>query len=585
MTFRQLAEQFLLIGQESSRLKIMHLLADLFAQVTPQEAQHITYLSLGTVRPAYQGNQFNFAEKNSIKTLASLTHSTPELYAHTVKKSGDIGLSILAGDWPYTDHQLSVEQVYNQLVHIESLSGTGVQEEKMHLLGLLLKKMDALSASYVVRIIMGTMRLGFSDMTVIDALSWMLVGDKSLKSALEEAFNVRADLGFIALQVKQQGAAALKDIKPALGVPIRPAAAERAESPTAVIEKIGPCVVQPKLDGFRVQIHLDKQNLGDTSKQHLWFFSRNLLDMSSMFPDLARALETCSTQSLIVEGEALVYDEKNQKYVAFQETVKRKRKHGIEEAVHNLPLHLFLFDILYYNGEIVVSKPHYERRALLEKIFSACTSPVIHVIEEKQVTTAVELDRYFKQIVSSGLEGLVAKRPDASYQAGKRNFNWIKLKRHEQGHINDTIDAVILGYYAGRGKRVHFGVGAFLVGVYNSELDRFETIAKIGTGLTDTEWRDLKKTCDTQAVAEQPSNIVCAPELAPDVWVQPTTVVVIRADEITQSPLHTAGATQSDLGLALRFPRFMGYSVDKTATQATTVKEIKELYKQQFSKK
>ncbi|MBA3954118.1 ATP-dependent DNA ligase [Candidatus Dependentiae bacterium] len=584
MTFHELAEQFSRISLESSRLKIMHLLADVFAKVGPQEAQHITYLSLGTVRPAYQGNQFNFAEKNLIKTLASLVGSTPELYTRKVKESGDIGLAILAADWPYTDHSLSVEQVYHQLVHIESLSGTGVQEEKIHLLGQLLKKMDALSASYVVRIIMGTMRLGFSDMTVIDALSWMMVSSKALRPALEEAFNIRADLGFIAHQIKHGGAHALEAIKPTLGVPIRPAAAERAESPTALIEKIGPCVAQPKLDGFRLQIHLNNRDL-ENKQQHIWFFSRNLLDMSPMFPDLTKALETCAVQSLIVEGEAIVYDEENQTYVAFQETVKRKRKHAIEEAVQNLPLHLFLFDILYYNGEILLSKPHSERRALLGQLFSTCSSPVIHVIEEKHVTTAAELDSYFKQTVSAGLEGLVAKRPNAPYQAGKRNFNWIKLKRHEQGYISDTIDAVILGYYTGRGKRAHFGVGAFLVGVYNAEHDRFETIAKIGTGLTDQEWRDLKKLCDAQAVVEQPHNVVCASELVPDVWVQPTTVVVIRADEITQSPLHTAGATKTELGFALRFPRFMGYSVDKTVTQATAVSEIKELYKQQFSAK
>ena len=179
----------------------------------------------------------------------------------------------------------------------------------------------------------------------------------------------------------------------------------------------------------------------------------------------------------------------------------------------------------------------------------------------------------------------MVKRPDAHYQPGKRNFNWIKLKRHEVGQLTDTIDAVVLGYYAGRGKRASFGIGAFLVGFYNPATDTFETVAKIGTGLSDEEWVDLKKRCDHDAVDTQPHNVVCAPELAPDVWVAPTTVVIVRADEITQSPLHTAGRTKTELGFALRFPRFMGYSLDKLPTQATTVHELKELYRLQFAKK
>ena len=160
----------------------------------------------------------------------------------------------------------------------------------------------------------------------------------------------------------------------------------------------------------------------------------------------------------------------------------------------------------------------------------------MQVIEERATSTTAELTNYFNEQIEKGLEGLVVKRPDAVYQPGKRNFNWIKLKRHEGGHLADTIDAVVLGYYAGQGKRASFGIGAFLVGVYDKEKDRFETVAKVGTGLTDEEFKDLKKQCDKHAIKAQPVNVLCAPELAPDVWVEPSIVVVIQADEITQSP-------------------------------------------------
>ena len=184
-------------------------------------------------------------------------------------------------------------------------------------------------------------------------------------------------------------------------------------------------------------------------------------------------------------------------------------------------------------------------------------SPV-QVIEEKQIKSAKELEDYFLAAIAEGLEGIVVKRSDAIYQPGKRNFNWIKLKRQEEGHIEDTIDCVVLGYYAGSGKRAAFGIGAFLVGLFNKKEDRFETVAKVGTGLTDAEWVELKKRCDKIQVSKKPHNVICAKDLYPDVWVTPDIVCQIRADEITKSPMHAAGKEDDALGLALRFPRLMG---------------------------
>ena len=206
-------------------------------------------------------------------------------------------------------------------------------------------------------------------------------------------------------------------------------------------------------------------------------------------------------------------------------------------------------------------------------------------LDEVSIETAKELEEYFTKNISAGLEGLVIKKPDSVYRPGKRNFSWIKLKRQETGELDDTLDCVVLGYYAGHGRRASFGIGAILVGVFNEEEDRFETIAKIGTGLTDEEWRSQKKTCDNLSVITKPKNIICAKELTPDVWVTPEIICLVRADEITLSPLHSAGKTKTEQGFALRFPRVMGYRSDKTAKEATTVKEVKQLYKIQFEGK
>lgn len=577
MKFHQLAQALLALEKESSRIKMTELLAALLKEATPQEAQIISYLTLGTLRAPYKANTFNFAEKSMLKLLAPFVGQTPAEFSSSVRQSGDIGGALLSAQWTEPHHELTVSEVYAQLEKLQELSGTGSQEDKATLLASLLQQVDVLSALFIVRMVLGTMRLGFSDMTLIDALSWMATGNKSLKKSLEHAYNLCADSGYIAFLLKEGGPEALASVHPTIGIPIRLAAADRGESAQAIIDKIGPCYAQPKLDGFRLQIHID------TKQDKIWFFSRNLHDMSTMFPDLEKPLKSLNVDTLIVEGEAIVYDEETQSFLPFQETVKRKRKHNIEEVAQTLPLRLFLFDILYVNGNSVLDKPHTERRALLLKYCGASSNQKIQVIQEHYCSSASELAAYFSEQITQGLEGLVVKRPDAAYQPGKRNSNWIKLKRHEEGHLRDTIDAVILGYYAGMGKRASFQIGAFLVGLYNSEKDRFETLAKVGTGLKDEEWIELKKICDAHPSPEMPPNVVCAPELAPDVWTVPTTVVVILADEITQSPLHSAGKTKDNLGFALRFPRFMGYAVDKTATQATSVDEIKKLYKIQYS--
>jgi DNA ligase-1 len=250
--------------------------------------------------------------------------------------------------------------------------------------------------------------------------------------------------------------------------------------------------------------------------------------------------------------------------------------------MENFPLRVFLFDILYLNGKEVMSETHAERRALLLKIAHKNKDSRVEVIDEKVIKTAEQLEENFNENITAGLEGLVVKRADTIYQPGKRNFNWIKLKRQEEGHLEDTIDCVILGYYDGAGKRASFGIGAFLVGVYNKNEDCFETIAKIGTGMSDEEWVELRKKCDDISVANRPKNVVCAKGLYPDVWVSPDMICMVRADEITVSPLHSAGKTEKHLGYALRFPRFMGYRPDKGPEEATTVKEIVSLYKDQF---
>ncbi|MFH1254400.1 MAG: ATP-dependent DNA ligase [bacterium] len=584
MKFIDVAQSFDQIEKESSRLKITEMLSDLLKQATPSQAATIAYLSLGDLHPTYVGTKFNFAGKSMLKVLAKLLGVTD----HTVKakesKLGDLGLVALEIETNILkENALTLHQVEKELDEFALISGGGSNQEKEKKLLELLKQLDPISIKYVVRIILGKLRLGFSDMTLLDAFSWMYAGDKSIRKDLEEAYNVCVDIGLIVKILKEDGLKGIKNIGIIPGVPVRPAAAERLPDAKSIIEKLGKCVAQPKLDGFRIQVHINKTQ----AKHEVHFFSRNLQDMSEMFPDLKKAALQLNVKTLVAEGEAIAYDVETGTFLPFQETVKRRRKYDIEKMAEDFPLKLYMFDILYMNGKSYLDDTHEERRSALLKLLDEehiAKQAVIHAIEEVEINTAKELDEYFELNISSGLEGLVVKKTDSIYQAGKRNFNWVKLKRQESGELSDTVDCVILGYYTGKGKRAAFGIGALLVGIYNKHEDMFQTIAKIGTGLTDEEWRDQKKACDKIKITQKPHNVQCSKELYPDVWVDPSLVCMIRADEITLSPLHTAGKTDKKLGYALRFPRLMGYRPDKSATEATEIKEIDGLYKLQFNK-
>lgn len=580
MKFSHVADAFAIIEPIQSRLEMTRQLADLLGKASPLEANIICNFSLGQLHAPYIGTKFNIAEKNAIKAVADMITLDPKEIEHAVKKLGDLGSFVAQSQWS-ARQDLTIQQVNKRLEEIEEISGTGSQEEKIAQLKNLLLDVDPTSAKYIIRIILGQLRLGFSDMTLADAMSWMVMGDKSARTIIEDAYNVCADIGLIAQTLKEEGLKAIESMKIHIGIPIRPAAAERLPSAQAIIEKIGHCYAEPKIDGFRLQIHID-----NTKKPaHIAFFSRNLQDMSHMFPDLTQEAQKLDVQTMICEGEAIAYDPNTDSFLPFQETVKRKRKHGIEQAMEEFPLRVFVFDLLYLNGQDMLSEQYIKRRRTLSEIVKKSCSEGICIIDEKPIENAAQLEQYFNENIASGLEGVVVKRAHAQYVPGKRNFNWIKLKRQEEaGALEDTIDCVILGYYAGSGKRATFGIGAFLVGVFDEEHDRFETIAKIGTGLKDQDWKDLKKQCDAVAVSEQPKNVLCAKELAPDVWVDPEIVCLVRADEITISPLHSAGKTPHKDGFALRFPRIMGYRPDKSARQATTVKEIEHLFKDQLKR-
>ncbi len=197
--------------------------------------------------------------------------------------------------------------------------------------------------------------------------------------------------------------------------------------------------------------------------------------------------------------------------------------------------------------------------------------------------SADEISKAFDKAVKHGFEGLVAKRPDSVYTAGARNFNWIKLKQSYSQELSDTIDVCIVGYFFGRGARARFGIGGVLAAVYDESTDTFKTITKIGSGFTEDELGKFKSMLDTAAITHRHARVNS--DIEADVWVEPRFVIAVTADELTRSPLHTAGRDKSGVGFALRFPRFVGeIRSDKNPEDATSVREIESIFEMQEKK-
>jgi DNA ligase-1 len=574
MTFSELSGYLDRLESTSSRNELVKTLAELYTKTSPDEIQPLTYLIQGRLVPFFEPVEIGLGEKLVIASIAQAFAKPSDEVSKLFGRLGDLGMVASSLSAHGSNAALPVTEVHARLMEIALASGAGSVEKKRSLFAALLEQVDPVSAKHLVRIALGRLRLGIGDPTVLDALSFAKKGDKSLRPVLEGAYNRVSDLGLIAKTFWSGGESAVNALKVTVGRPIRSQLAERLPNPEAVIKRLGLVAVQPKYDGIRVQIHKD----GSTVR----VFSRNLEDYTLMFSELTSAAQALKDRTLILDGEAIAYSKELEEYLPFQLTASRRRQHGIEQAAKDLPLVAFVFDILYRNGRDLTELPYEERLALVDEVIAGSTvllpAPIIKT-DSVEVLTKTLLDN-----ISQGLEGVVVKRPDSKYQAGARNFNWVKLKRHTSGELSDTVDLVLLGYYFGKGKRADFGVGALLAGVYDAENDRFGTITKLGTGLSDAEWRQIHERADKLQVAQRPARVESI--LTPDVWLEPEVVVEVIADEITPSPRHTAGKVGDEPGYALRFPRIVSFrGADKRPEDATTVKEIADLFRQQRQRK
>ena len=551
--------------------------------VTPKgELRKLVYLTQGKLRPDYEGVELGLAEKMALRAISTASGLSSKVVRNAYVKVGDIGttaeqlLRKKSQETLYSE-TLTLERVYSTLLRIAGRSGAGSVEVKLKELVSLLNDASPQEARFIMRTVTGQLRLGAADYTVLDATAAAFLGGKQERAKVERAYNVHPDLGFVVEVVALKGLRGLEAVKVEVGVPIRPMLAERLESAKAIVKKMGEkeVVSEYKLDGERLQIH----KLG----AKVTLFSRRLEEITSNYPDAVDLVrEHVLAKNAILEGEVVAINQETGEYLPFQELMHRRRKHGVDQAVVEYPVALNFFDLLLVGEADYTGKPYSVRREKLEKV--AETTERTRLVPTLTSSDPEVIEGFMEEAIQNGCEGLVVKDPESTYRAGAREFAWIKLKREYRSELSDTIDLPIIGAFQGKGRRAG-RYGTYLLGAYDDKRGLFTSIAKVGTGFSDEDLESIPKLLKPLETHVKPQNVES--KIVPDVWFRPHLVIETIASELTLSPIHTAamGLIRPGSGISLRFPKFTGrVRDDKRAEDATTVREIAEMYNSQLKK-
>jgi DNA ligase 1 len=585
LNYAEIADAYEKIEATAKRLEMTDLLVELLKRTPKNLLSKVVYLTQGKLYPDFEGIEIGVAERSAIKALARASGRNESEIETDLQKSGDIGKtaqnflgkksqSTLFG----AQKMLTVQRVYETLDKMAKTAGSGAVDTKLSLLTGLLSDATPKEAMYILRTVTGDLRLGIADMTVLDALAIAYGGGKENRNLIERAYNTSSDLGRVASVVAEKGIEGIKKFEVGVFEPIRPMSAERLTSPEEILDKLGgKCVAEYKYDGERIQLH-KKGN-------EVVLFSRRLEKISDQYPDAIELVKKkVSAKEAILEGECVAMDLETCEMRPFQELMHRRRKYGIEEAVGEYPVSLFMFDALYVDGKDYTQEPFPTRRKALEKAIAK--SDRITLAKSITASSTKQLEAFFEEAIEEGCEGIMCKAvgKESVYQAGARGWLWIKYKRDYKSEMTDTVDLVVVGAIHGRGKRAG-AYGALLLAAYNKQNDTFETVTKLGTGFTDKDLSYLPDLLRKHEVPKKHSRVVSI--LEPDVWFEPAVVLEVLGAEITLSPIHPSAmdSIRKGSGLAVRFPRFTGkYRTDKAPEDATTSAEIVEMYRNQLKK-
>ena len=437
---------------------------------------------------------------------------------------------------------LSIADVYERFVAIARASGKKSQDVKVKNLQFLFSQAGSLEATYIARLAIEDMRIGIGEGGVRDAVARAFAGNGADVETVERAYNLTNDMGLVAVNARR---GTLSELSVMINHPIKMMLAQLGESIPAALADIGTAAIEWKYDGARVQIHKEEDSVR--------IFSRRLENVTASLPEIVLAAKQVSAKSAILDGEAVAIG-KDGRPMAFQEILKRfRRKYNVEKLAAQIPLRIFLFDLIYLDGKSVTHLPLSERRALLEGI----AAPAL--LADQVLSGSVEaVEEIYRQALAAGHEGLILKNPSSVYAPGKRGKNWLKIKP-----VMETLDLVVIGAKWGEGRRASF-LGSYRLGCRDTATGNILDMGFVATGLTDEALAELTDMFRELILLEK----------GMEVEIKPAVIFEVAYEEIQKSPNYSSG-------YALRFPRMVAVRDDKSLEEADSLERVVSLYKGQ----
>ena len=583
MEYSKLVDIYEQLNKTTKRLEKTHIISEFLKEVSIDDMEQIVLLLEGRIFPNYDAREIGVASRLMLKSLSIATGISSDKIEDEWKKTGDLGLvaeSIVKTKKQATlqSTKLTVKKVFDNLRSLAELEGEGTVERKTQLIAELLTSAKPLESKYIVRTILGEMRIGVGGGAMRDAIVWAFFSDKiGLKytremndigvedrevynkytGAVQHAYDVTNEFAEVAKAAKLKGLEGLEKIRMKVGIPIQVMLALKVDTIEEAFETIGkPAAIEFKYDGFRIQCHKDEE--GNTK-----LFTRRLEEVTKQFPDVVEFIKkNVKGKSFIIDSEVVGYDKKTGKYLPFQNISQRiKRKYDIDKMASDFPVELNVFDIIYYEGKTMINESFEKRRKLLEKIIRQETKKIA-LAENKIVSDKKDVEKFFKEAIEAGNEGLMFKALNAPYKPGARVGYMIKFK-----HIMETLDLVIVGAEWGEGKRAKW-LSSYTIACLD-ENGQFVEVGKVSTGLKEKKEEGLSFEEMTKLLKP-----LIISEKGKEVKVKPKIAIEVGYEEIQKSPTYASG-------YALRFPRVVNLRNDRGPDEASSLDYVEKLYASQ----